>query len=142
MHALEIRTLCSYSHSYLNVTRGQKTEDCEKSAKIEEVEHVLKQCSGLLDTSSPKLNELVANLRAVRDRFADNANKSEAVSCTHWAFTLFGRQGYSKLGSLCSVLPINAAMNDIKKLMRESQVDAIPHGDYIVFTGRRAKHGA
>jgi hypothetical protein len=94
------------------------------------VEHALKQCSGLLDTSSPKLNELVELTRAVRDRLVDtqiNLKPSAARIIGHLLSSV-DKATQAKLGKLVFGPLINAAMNDIKKLMRESSLDAIRTG--------------
>jgi hypothetical protein len=94
------------------------------------VEHALKQCSGMLDTSSPKLNELVELTRAVRDRLLDTQInlKPSAARIIGLLLSLVDKASQAKLGKLVFGSLINAAMNDIKKLMRESSLDAIRAG--------------
>jgi hypothetical protein len=94
------------------------------------VEKALKQCSGLLDTSSPKLNELVELTRAVRDRLADTQInlKPSAARTVGLLLSSVDKAAQAKLGKLVFGPLINAAMNDIKKPMREASLDAIRTG--------------
>jgi hypothetical protein len=111
-------------------SKDGKTAWKKRKEALEEVEKALKQCSGLLDTSSPKLNELVELTRAVRDRLADTQInlKPSAARIVGLLLSSVDKATQAKLGKLVFGPLINAAMNDIKKPMREASLDAIRMG--------------
>jgi hypothetical protein len=107
-----------------------KTAWKKRKEALEELEAALKQCSGLLDTSPPKLKELVELTRVLRDRLADTQInlKPLAARIAGNLLSSVDKTAQAKLGKLLFGPLINAAMNDIKKPMRDASLEAIRAG--------------
>lgn len=99
-----------------------------RKAAMEEVENVLKRCSGLLDTS--KMKPIVELLRALRERLSDSQSNLKPVAARLIGCILSSVDAASqgKLGRVVYAPLINAAMNDKKKNMHDAAMEALRVG--------------
>jgi hypothetical protein len=101
-----------------------------RKAALDEIDHALKQCSGLLDTSPSNLKNLIDLTRGLRERLADTQInlKPSAARIVGSLLAVVDRSAQEKLCKLVYGPLINASMNDIKKPMKEASLHAIRAG--------------
>jgi hypothetical protein len=94
---------------------------------LDEIDAVLKGCSGLLDTTAAQMKQLADLTRGLRDRLTDlQINLRPAAARLVGALlSSVDKISQAKLGKLVLPTLINEAMNDIKKPMRDASLDAI-----------------
>jgi hypothetical protein len=95
---------------------------------MEEVETVLKRCSGLLDTSS--LKPLVDLCRVLCERLSDTQSNLKPVAARLLGSVLSSvdASAQAKLGKLVYAPLINSAMNENKKMMHDAAMEALRTG--------------
>jgi hypothetical protein len=95
---------------------------------MEEVETVLKRCSGLLDTSS--LKPLVDLCRVLYERLSDTQSNLKPVAARLLGSVLSSvdASAQAKLGKLVYAPLINSAMNENKKMMHDAAMEALRTG--------------
>jgi len=113
----------------------QGSKDGKASWKIrkealDDVDAALKRCSGLLDVSGSRMKQVVALLRALRDRLTDTQInlKPLAARVIGVLLSTVDKSTQAKLGRMVFAPLINAAMNDIKKPMRDAALGALQAG--------------
>ena len=95
---------------------------------MEDVESVLKRCSGLIDTS--RMKPLVDLMRALRERLSDSQSNLKPVAA-RLIGTILGSVDSSAQGKLGKVVYgalLNGAMNDKKKNMHDAAMEALRVG--------------
>lgn len=97
---------------------------------LDDVDAALKRCNGLLDVAGPKMNHLVSLLRALRDRLTDTQInlKPLAARVIGAMLSAVDKPTQAKLGRIAFTPLITAAMNDIKKPMRDAALGALKAG--------------
>jgi hypothetical protein len=94
---------------------------------IDEVDAALQKCSSLLDCSSQSLKQLAELTRALRDRLSDSQSNLKPLSArvigTLLSFT--DKSAQPKLGKIVYGPLIHAALNDIKKPVRDAALEAL-----------------
>lgn len=95
---------------------------------MEEVEGVMKRCSGLVETS--RMKPLVELLRALRDRLTDSQSNLKPVAARLIGSILghVDAASQGKLGKIVYAPLINSAMNDNKKNMHDASMEALRVG--------------
>jgi len=108
-----------------------KTAWKARKAAMEELEDVLKRCTGLLDTS--KLRPLVDLLRALRDRLSDSQSnlKPVAARLIGVIMSLSDPASQPKLGKVVYGPLINSAMNDSRAIMHDACMEALRLGTAV-----------
>jgi hypothetical protein len=94
---------------------------------LDEIDAVLKGCSGLLDTTGAQMKQLADLTRGLKDRLTDlQINLRPATARLVGALlSSVDKISQAKLCKLVLPTLINEAMNDIKKPMRDASLDAI-----------------
>jgi hypothetical protein len=91
------------------------------------VDAALQKCSSLLDCSPQSLKQLAELMRALKDRLSDSQGNLKPLSArvigTFLSFT--DKSAQPKLGKIVYGSLINGAMNDIKKPVRDSALEAL-----------------
>lgn len=97
---------------------------------LDELSSALNGCGGLLDTSSGKMKQLTELMKCLRDRLCDTQInlKPTAAQLCGVLLSLVDKDAQAKLGKVVYSSLISAAMNDIKKPMRDSCLDALRLG--------------
>jgi hypothetical protein len=97
---------------------------------MDEVNTALNSCSGLLETTPSQMNQLAELIRTLRDRLNDTQiNLRPTAACiSGLLLSVVDKSCQAKLGKLVFSQLINAAMNDIKKPMRDASLAAIRTG--------------
>jgi hypothetical protein len=97
---------------------------------MDEIEAALKSCSGLIETTPPQMKQLAELTRALRDRLTDTQInlRPTAARLAGSLLSVVEKGCQAKLGKLVFAPLINAAMNDIKKPMRDASLAAIRTG--------------
>lgn len=97
---------------------------------LEEVEAAVEACCGSIDTNSSRLKQLVELTRSIRDRISDTQ-----INLRPMAARLIGamlssvdQNTQAKLGKIVFAPLINAAINDMKKILRDESLNAISAG--------------
>jgi len=95
-----------------------------------DTEAALKRCSGLLETSPPKMKQLLELTRALRERLSDTQINLKPLAARIVGALLgaVDKTAQAKLGKIVYGSLINAAMNDIKKPMRDACLEALRSG--------------
>lgn len=95
---------------------------------MEEVEAVLRRCSGLLDTST--LKPLLDLCRALCERLSDTQSNLKPVAARLLGSVLSSVDGpaQAKLGKVVYAPLINSAMNENKKTMHDAAMEALRKG--------------
>lgn len=115
---------------HLQGCKEGKTAWKMRKQSLEEVDQALKQCSGLLDTSAPKVKRLLDLTRGIRDRLSDTQInlKPVAARLIGSLLAVVDKTTQAKLGKVVQGPLIRSAMNDIKKPMREACLASIRSG--------------
>jgi hypothetical protein len=105
-----------------------KTSWKARKAALDDLDDVMKRCTGLLDTN--KLKPLVDLLRAVRDRLADSQSNLKPVAARLIGVILSATDPASqaRLGKVVYAPLINSAMNDSRMIMHDACMEALKIG--------------
>lgn len=97
---------------------------------MDEINLALNNCGGLIETTPSQMKELTELMRALRDRLTDTQiNLRPTAACLAGSLlSAVEKSCQAKLGKLVFSQLINAAMNDIKKPMRDASLAAIRTG--------------
>lgn len=97
---------------------------------MDDVDAAIKGSSGLLETGPAQMKDLVELTRALRDRLSDTQINLRPVAARTVGALLSAveKSCQAKLGRLVYSQLISAAMNDIKKPMRDASLEAIRAG--------------
>ncbi|CAB9516410.1 Cytoskeleton-associated protein 5 [Seminavis robusta] len=94
---------------------------------IDEVDAALQKCSSLVDCSPQSMKQLAELTRVLRDRLSDSQGNLKPLSArvigTLLSFT--DKTAQPKLGKIVHAALLNGAMNDIKKPVRDSSLEAL-----------------
>ena len=102
-----------------------KTAWKARKAAMEDLDGVLKRCTGLLDTSSLKF--LVDLLRSLRDRLSDSQSNLKPLAARLIGVIMSATDASSqaKLGKVVYGPLINSAMNDSRAVMHDACMEAL-----------------
>ena len=105
-----------------------KTAWKARKAAMEDLEDVMKRCTGLLDTTSLKF--LVDLLRSLRDRLSDSQSNLKPVAARLIGVIMSATDATSqaKLGKVVYGPLINSAMNDSRAVMHDACMEALKLG--------------
>jgi hypothetical protein len=97
---------------------------------LDEIDLVLRDCPGLIDTSPPKIKGVVDIVRALRDRLTDTQInlKPVAARIIGSLLIIMEAKDQAKLGKIVYAPMIASVMNDIKKPMRDASLEALRQG--------------
>ena len=111
-------------------SKDGKTAWKKRKEALDEVEALLKKCSGLLDTSPTKTKQLVELTKALRERLTDTQInlKPVAARVIGHLLSLVDKSTQAKLGRIIYAPLINAVMTDIKKQMKDAALEALRVG--------------
>jgi cytoskeleton-associated protein 5 len=106
-------------------TKQGKTAWKARKGAMEEVDNILKRCSGLLDTSG--LRAYLELCRELCDRLSDTQSNLKPVAARLLGSLLssVGATAQSKLGKIAYAPLINSAMNENKKIMHDAAMEAL-----------------
>lgn len=109
-------------------SNDSKTSWKARKAAMEDLEEVMKRCTGLLDTS--KLKPLVDLLRALRDRLSDSQSNLKPIAARLIGVIMSATDAMSqaKLGKVVYGPLINSAMNDSRAIMHDACMEALRIG--------------
>ena len=87
----------------------------------------LQKCSSLVDCSQQSLKQLAELVRALRDRLSDSQGNLKPLSARviGLLLSLTDKSTQPKLGKIVYGPLINCAVNDIKKPVRDSSLEAL-----------------
>ena len=97
---------------------------------MEEIDSALKTCNGSVQTGQNQTKQLVDLLRCLRDRLADTQINLRPTAARLIGLLLgaVDKVTQAKLGKVVFSALLNAAMNDIKKPMRDASLETIRIG--------------
>ena len=100
---------------------------------MDDVDAALKRCNGLLDMSGHRIKHIYSLMRALRDRLTDTQInlKPLAASVVGALLSNVDTTTQAQLGKFVFAPLINAAMNDIKKPMRDASLSALQAGTTV-----------
>jgi hypothetical protein len=112
------------------VSKEGKTAWKVRKEALDEVEMTLKRVTGLVNVSGSHSKNVVDLTRALRDRLSDTQINLKPVAARIIAALLavVDKSTQAKLGRIVYAPLINAAMNDIKKPMRDAALEALRSG--------------
>jgi hypothetical protein len=102
----------------------------KRKEAMDEIDLATRSCVGHFDTSSPKMNEYVELFRKLRDRLSDTQINLKPVAAKLVAVLLskVDKSSQARLGKIVFATLIHASMNDIKKAMRHTSLEALRSG--------------
>jgi cytoskeleton-associated protein 5 len=108
----------------LNAKEGKTAWKLRKEA-LDAVEDAIKSCTGVIDSSSTK--QFVDLIRALRGRLSDTQMNLKPLAARSIGKILgnIDSSAQAKLGKIVYAPLINAAMNDIKKPMRDASLESL-----------------
>jgi len=97
---------------------------------LEEIESTIVGCSGLIETDESQMRQLVELIRGLRDRLSDTQINLRPIAARIVGSMLSAveKSCQAKLGKIVFAPLINAAMNDIKKPLRDASLTSIKAG--------------
>jgi hypothetical protein len=112
------------------VSKEGKTAWKVRKEALDEVEMTLKRITGLVNVSGSHSKNVVDLTRALRDRLSDTQINLKPVAARTIAalLSVVDKSTQAKLGRIVYAPLINAAMNDIKKPMRDAALEALRSG--------------
>jgi hypothetical protein len=112
------------------VSKEGKTAWKVRKEALDEVEMTLKRVTGLVNVSGSHSKNVVDLTRALRDRLSDTQINLKPVAARTIAalLSVVDKSTQAKLGRIVYAPLINAAMNDIKKPMRDAALEALRSG--------------
>jgi hypothetical protein len=112
-----------------NSKEGKTSWKVRKEA-MDEVDQILRESAGLIDTSPQKLKGVIEILRALRDRLSDTQINLKPVAARIIGSLLAVSEAkdQAKLGKIVYAPLIACAMSDIKKLMRDAALEGLRQG--------------
>jgi hypothetical protein len=112
------------------VSKEGKTAWKVRKEALDEVEMTLKRITGLVNVSGSHSKNVVDLTRALRDRLSDTQINLKPVAARTIAalLSVVDKSTQAKLGRIVYAPLINAAMNDIKKPMRDAALGALRSG--------------
>ena len=115
--------------SRLTTTEGKTAWKLRKEA-MEEVNSSLSKCCGLISTEGKAILSLKELFIALRSRLNDSQSNLKPIASTLIGSLLncVDDEAQAKLGKIVFPALVNAAMNDMKKTMRDAAVSALSMG--------------
>jgi hypothetical protein len=115
---------------FWQVSKEGKTAWKVRKEALDEVEMALKRVTGLVNASGSNLKHVIDLTRALRDRLSDTQINLKPVAARAIAglLSMVDKTTQAKLGRIVFAPLINAAMNDIKKPMRDAALEALRSG--------------
>lgn len=114
----------------LQQSKEGKTSWKLRKEALDEIDAAIRSSSGLLETGPSQMKQLVDLTRALRDRLSDTQInlKPLAARIVGALLSAVDKACQAKLGRLVYTQLINAAMNDIKKPMRDASLETLRAG--------------
>jgi hypothetical protein len=111
-------------------SKDGKTAWRQRKESLEEIDAAFKRCNGMLETEGSAVKYLIDLSRALRDRLSDTQInlKPIAAGLIGGMLSMVDMPTQAKLGKVVFGPLINAAVNDIKKAMRDACLNAMRLG--------------
>jgi hypothetical protein len=112
------------------MSKEGKTAWKVRKEALDEVEMALKRITGLVNVTGSHSKSVIDLTRALRDRLSDTQINLKPVAARIIAalLSVVDKTTQAKLGRIVYAPLINAAMNDIKKPMRDAALEALRSG--------------